>query len=300
MASEPVALIYNPAAGSRLQWRRPRVEEVAAALRANGASPQLLPTRGPGDGTRRGREAGGRFAVVAVFGGDGTVNEVINGLVAARSPARLLILPGGSVNVLARDLRIPLDPCRAAALLREGMERRLFLGRAGQRYFALMAGVGPDASIIRALGLGPLKRTLGPLAFFLEGLRHALFYRFPRLTVRSEAGTLHGHFLVVGKSPGYAGWFSLTPGADPGQVGFQVALCTSRCGLKYFYFLALALAGALPRSRDFVYFNASRLDVSADSPVCVQVDGELHDLLPTEFTCDGTSLRLLVPLPPRK
>lgn len=293
---EPLALVYNPAAGSRLRLRRHRTpEEVAAALRSNGGDPELLPTRGPRDGFARGEEAGRRFPLVAVLGGDGTLNEVLNGMVAANSTARVLLLPGGSANVLARDLRIPLDACRAAELLRTGVDRRLFLGRAGRRHFALMAGAGLDASIVWRLGQSRMKKQLGALAFVLEGLRHSVAYDFPRLTVLSDAREVTGYLAVVGNSPGYGGWFSVTPGADPGQPGFQVAVCTSARALKYFYFTGLALAGALPRSRDFIYFHTARLEIASDRPAYVQVDGEPHDQLPMEFLSDGTSLRFLAP-----
>ena len=288
-------MIYNPAAGGRLRLRRRSPQEVIAALRRYGGDPELLPTRGPQDGFVRGEEAGRRFPLVAVLGGDGTVNEVLNGLVAAGGTARLLVLPAGSVNVLARDLRIPLDSCRAAALLRDGVERRLFLGRAGKRYFALMAGAGVDASIVTRLGQRWLKRRLGPVGFLLEGIRHSVVYDFPRLTVACDAGQWSGYLAVVGNSPGYGGWFSVTPAADPGQPGFQVAVCTSARALQYFYFAGLALAGRLSRSRSFIYFHALRLQISSERPAHVQVDGEPHGSLPMEFASDGTSLRFLAP-----
>ena len=87
----------------------------------------------------------------------------------------------------------------------------------------------------------------------------------------------------------------MTPGADPGPPGFQVAVCTTARPLKYFYFAGLALAGSLPRSRDFLYFNATSLRISSDRLAHVQVDGEPHDPLPMEFSSDGTSLCFLVP-----
>jgi len=295
-ASIPVGLIYNTAAGTGPHWRaRPTPDAVALALREAGGEPEMLPTRGPGDGVARGREAAARFPVVAVLGGDGTVNEVINGVVAAGGNARLLILPGGSVNVLARDLRVPLDPRAAAGLLRHGAPRRLYLGRAGRRYFALMAGAGLDASIVRAVAAGGLKRHVGTLAFVLEGLRHSRGYAFPRLRVDSEAGAVEGYLAIVGNSPGYAGYFSVTPKADAGRPGFQVAVCTSRHALKYFYFTGLAFARRLGRSHDFVYLDTSRLRISSESPAWVQVDGEPHEALPMDFVAGGASLEFLAP-----
>ncbi len=293
---QELALVYNPTAGSRPRLRRRRtLEEVVAALKSSGGHPQLFPTCGAGDGLLRAQEAARAFPLVAVMGGDGTVNEVINGVVAADSGARLLLLPAGTVNVLARDLRIPLDPCRAAALLRDGLERRIFLGRAGRRYFALMASAGVDAAIVRRLAASRLKPALGPVAFILEGIRHSLAYRFPRLTVRADTQEVAGYLAVVGNSPGYGGWFSVTPGADPGQPGFQIAVCTSNFRLKYYYFLGLALTGALQRSRDFVYLRSSRVYIASELPVWVQLDGEPYDSLPMEFVSDGASLQFLVP-----
>lgn len=299
MSRQPLALIYNPTAGYLLR-RRTALDKVITLLRAQGGEPELMATRAPGDAFLLARDAGRRFPIVVVMGGDGTANQVINGLVASGCSPPVLLLPGGSVNVLARDLHIPLDPCAAAVLLRDGIERRIFLGRAAERYFAVMAGAGLDASIVQRLGHRGLKRHLGPLAFVLEGLRHAVFYPFPRLTVRTDTDEITGYMAVIGNSPGYAGWFSITPGADAGQPAFQVAVCRSSFALKYFYFLALALGGALQRSRDFVYLETTRLQITSDKPAYVQVDGELHATLPMEFVSDGTSLRFLVPAPPKR
>lgn len=312
-APEPVALIYNPNAGSRLTIRpRRSLAAVVDALRAHGGEVELFASRQAGDGFRRGEEAARRFPVVAVFGGDGTINEVLNGIVAGGCRSRVLILPGGSVNVFARDLGLPLDPCRAAALLRDGAPRRLFLGRAqpggtdgGQaesgvpaRYFALMAGAGIDASIVRALAGTRLKRILGYAGFVIEGLRHAVAYRFPRLTVRTQNRTVNGYLAVVGNAPGYGGWFSLTPNADPAQPGFEVTVITTRSVLKCLYLLGMAFTGSVLRCRDVVHFEASRVSISSDAPAWVQVDGESYEPLPMEFSIDGTSLDFLIPRAP--
>ncbi len=305
-------------AGSRPRVRpRRTVEQVAAALRSAGGEPQLFPTRGPGDGVARGEEAARQFSLVAAMGGDGTVNEVLNGVVAAGAGAQLLLLPAGTVNVLARDLGLPLDACRAAALLSQGAPRRVFLGRAeprfpdrggprfpgrgGPRYFALMASAGVDAAIVHRLAGARIKRAMGPFAYIVEGIRHTATYGFPRLTVRTEERELDGYMAVIGNGAGYGGWFSLTPGADTGRPGFQVAVCTSAFALKYYFFLGLALVRRIERSRDFVYLNSSRVSLSAETPVSVQLDGEPYGSLPMDFVSDGTSLEVLGPggpLPP--
>lgn len=293
---QPLAVVYNPTAGSLLRLRpRRRLSEIELALKASGGDPVFLPTRGPGDGVIRAREAAQTHSLVAALGGDGTINEVVNGVVASGRHTKILVLPGGSVNVLARDLGIPLDPCEAAQLVRDGAPRRVFLGRAGHRYFALMAGAGLDASIVRTLSGRRLKRTLGPLAFILEGIRHTFTYRFPPLVIHTGGRELRAYFAVVGKSPGYAGWFSVTPGADSSQPGFQVAAFTSRFPPKYFYMLGLALLRSLHRSGDVVYLDTRSLTITSELPAWVQLDGEVFEPLPIEFISDGSSLEFLVP-----
>ena len=298
-----VGLIYNPAAGSG--WsRRPGIEAVREALRAAGGEVETFPTRGPRDGFAQGRVAAAHAQVVAVYGGDGTVNETLNGVVEAGSAATVLLLPGGTVNVLARDLKIPLHPLRAAQLLATGAPRIIYLGRAtsknlpgGQRYFALMAGAGLDASVVYHMGFRRrAKKALGPWAFVAEGLRHAQRYPFPEIQVSADEGAaLRGYFAVVGNSPGYAGWFSLTPAADPGVPGFQAAVCTERRAWRYFYYLGLALAGRLERSRDFLFLPAAHVRMTASENVRVQMDGEYAGTLPMEFSSDGPTVRVLTP-----
>jgi diacylglycerol kinase (ATP) len=137
-----VVLLVNPVAG----MRRLPLEPIQAALRARGAAVEVALTTRPGDATTIARQAAAAGAdVLLACGGDGTVNEAVNGL--AGSQTALAVLPGGTVNVWAREVGIPLDPVRALQLLWEGQRRWIDLGRAGERYFLLMAGIGFDADV---------------------------------------------------------------------------------------------------------------------------------------------------------
>lgn len=302
-----VALVFNPAAGSR--WSsRASLESLRRAL----GEVELLPTRGPGDGFIQGRAAAEAAPVVAILGGDGTVHETLNGVVQAGAGSTVLLLPSGTANVLARDLKIPLDPLRAARLLKEGAPRAIHLGLAswpeapgrpaGRRYFALMAGAGLDASIVYRMGFRQrAKRAVGRWAFVVEGLRHARRYPFPEIQATIPQPPIpiprqwRAYFVVVGNSPGYAGWFSLTPDADPSAPGFQVALCTTNRVLRCFGCLGLALVGRLRRSRDFVFLPAERVLLASEEKVRVQMDGESAGFLPMEFWHDGTTVQVLTP-----
>ena len=143
---------------------------ILSALRGLGYDVEELETEAAGDasGLARGAVEAG-FDIVAVLGGDGTVNEAVNGLAGSDVP--LAIIPTGTVNVLAMELGIPLDPPDAVKLLGAAVEHVSWidLGRAGERYFGLMAGVGMDAAVVAALHPA-MKKALKEAAFAVQGL----------------------------------------------------------------------------------------------------------------------------------
>jgi len=290
-----LGLVYNPTAGSGR--RRAPLESVRAALEEAGAQVQLFPTRAAGDGTEQGRLAALAHPYVAVYGGDGSVNEVLNGVAASGQSPRVLLLPGGTMNVLCRDFGIPLDPVRAARLLGEGIPQSIYLGNANGRYFALMASAGLDASVVHYMNFrAGLKKGLGPWAFAWEALRHFWTYRFPPIeVVTSEGAEYLGYSVVVGKSKGYGGWFSITRDARATTPDFQVAVCVGRNRFAYFWYVLLALTGQLARSGDYRFFRTSRLQLRSAQPVRLQIDGDSAGDLPREFCVDGTTVQILCP-----
>src|SRR5262245_7385529 len=173
---ERAALIFNPAArGMQAQGGR-RVEQVLSVLAAEGLKVQATPTAGPGDATRLARDAvTSHCDVLIACGGDGTINEVIGGMAGSDVP--LLVIPGGTSNVLARELGLPRELSACVALLRKGVIRRVSLGRAGERFFILMAGIGVDAGVVAASS-SRLKRYAGEGAFWLAGFQQLARYHF--------------------------------------------------------------------------------------------------------------------------
>ena len=299
---QPLGLIYNPTAG---QGRfRPGIDKVLRALDDAGAHVELFATRLAGDGMEQGRLAAQVHETVAIYGGDGTVNEVLNGLIDSGRPPRVLLLPGGTMNVLCRELRIPLNANKAAALLTRGVPRRIHLGLAtsssGKRYFSLMAGAGLDAAVVHGMShFGLAKRLIGPLAFLLSGVEQMFRYRFPELEVELDDGRFSGRGLVVGKSKGYGGFFTITNRADPSQPIFEVALAERRGLIRHSCNLALAMVGLMKWSPNHRFFLTTHLKVTAVKRVPVQMDGdptgELGMESPMDFSIDGATVEVLVP-----
>src|SRR5262245_3060184 len=185
-------LIHNPNAGGGGEDRRKELDEARKILAVGGIEAELAETSGPGDATeialRAGRE--GRQLVIAC-GGDGTLNEVVNGLARQQNGDRvpLALLPGGTANVLAKELSLPWDIPRAAERLIVRTVREIALGLATPlddparaRYFLSVAGAGPDGRITCAVDL-ELKARMGIFAYWWQGAMEVLQYKFPRFRV---------------------------------------------------------------------------------------------------------------------
>ena len=214
-------VIHNPTAG---RGERRRLAAVLTALRKEAVQVELHATESAGDAERTARDCGPDIDVLVVAGGDGTINEAINGLMMReRSPA-LGIIPIGTTNVLSRDLRIPRQADALARLLADGRTRDIHVGRANGRYFSLMCGVGMDAHIVNRTSLR-LKKRIGKLAYVLQGLRElaaGLPRRYRVEIDRSEV--VEASSVIVAKSRFYGGEFQLAPQADLGKPELQVCL----------------------------------------------------------------------------
>ena len=288
------ALIYNPLAG-RLRWKRQRdLDRATHLLDAYGIRIVRIPTTGAGSATALAREqvAAGRDLIIAC-GGDGTINEVVNGMAGSRVP--LALLPAGTGNVLAKELGLPWDIWRAAEYIPAGEVRRIALGRAGERYFICMAGVGVDANTVYRLSV-QTKLSLGMLAYWIESFRQLLEYEFPLFSVRVEGQSFQAALLVVSRTKNYGGPVQLTRRADLFSDEFEVCLFQRRNRFLYLlYFLALQM-GLLERFRDVRFLRTRRVEAQpGNQRIQVQVDGELAGVLPMDFVIVPEALSLLVP-----
>jgi YegS/Rv2252/BmrU family lipid kinase len=193
-------LIHNPASGSNRHRREEQLRQIAEALSSLGHQVELVATTAPGSAAIQARDAARSGAeIVFACGGDGTVHEVIQGLASETSaPTTVLgIIPLGSANALARNLRLSLDPLKAALEEIHGRPRTIPLGKVaygGQvRYFAVMAGAGPDGALVYSL-LSARKSSLGRLAYYLHAARLFATIRFRAFEIEyTDAATGDAH-----------------------------------------------------------------------------------------------------------
>ena len=287
-------MIYNPAAGSRsLEARRGPALEI---LREQAETVDALPTEGPGSATALARKACARGAdLVLALGGDGTVNEVINGL--AHTPVPLAVLPAGTANVLARELEIPLDPVRAAAML-PGLEpRRIALGRlstaAASRYFLLMCGAGLDARIVYTLNLR-LKSYVGILSYWMAGLRQ-IGRRWETFDAEIDSQRQPCTFVLAARASRYGGGLRIARRAHLLAEEMDVVLIETRSSLRYLLYLAGAATGSLDRFSGVSLRRSRRVRMEGPASVHLQVDGEYAGRLPATVETAPDALTLLMP-----
>ena len=287
-------VIWNPhSGGGGFKRDEPLVVE---ALRGLGYEVEERPTQGPGDAKRLAREGVAEgFDIVCALGGDGTVNETINGLAGSGVP--LAIIPTGTVNVLAMELGIPLDPPDAVRLLDSGTLSWIDLGLAGDRYFALMAGVGMDAAVVASLN-PVMKKALKEAAFAVQGLATYLTKDEPLIRVTCAERTVEGYFAVFGNASNYGGGFGITPLADMRDGLLDVCVLKDKSLLSTVWYWTAALINAHIKHPKVEYFRTEAAQVATvepDKEVLVQTDGEMAGKLPLTCSVVPRALRVVVP-----
>ena len=284
---QDTVVILNPAANSERARRwRSRVEKLTGDA-------VLCATSQTGEAESIARQAvRDGYAKIVAAGGDGTINEVVNGL--AGTDAALGLLPMGTMNVFANELGLPatnLDECWR--VICAGRTRTIDLPNANGKYFVQLAGVGLDAQAVKETSLA-FRRSFGPLSYIISAA-HIASRPPPRLTIESaDIVTPEGSFVLVGNGRLYGGPFPFFKHAviDDGLLDVIVF---KRLGyLEIIKYLQDVVFSSDIRVPEIEYFQTRRLRVESDQSVPVELDGELVGNCPVEFSLFERSLRVLV------
>ena len=284
-------LIINPVSGG---YSELRLRKVTVALEAGGLAPEILLTKSDADATLFARricqEREEPFLIAG--GGDGTVNGVINGLVPER--AMLAVLPLGTANVLAKELRIHSLEDAVSRIVR-GVTRPLTIGllEAGEvrRRFVLMAGIGLDGIIVQGVRESE-KRVLGKGAYILSAARHLCNWEEERLEVMADGRRFDCHSVVACNAARYGGGFILAPDAGLFTPEFQVVCMTGYTRSAYLGLALSVISGRVGKSSYITPITARELLISGNK--AVQVDGDYCCDAPVRITARGGFARLVV------
>lgn len=288
----PLPLIFNPAArGGRS--RVPR-KALAAVAEARGYALELWPTRAPGHAQElaaQARELG--LPAVAVWGGDGTYNEVARGL--CNGETAMLPLPGGTTSVLVYELGLPRDPVAALQRQLGGVPKKLHLGRTDRgQVFLLMLSAGPDSLILYNLPWF-LKRYAGKAGITLQAVAEFLRADLPAFEVRCNGAVLSAGWCIVGNARFYGGPFPATPGADPFRPGLEAVVQTRRGRLSAIPFFFAIPFGRHLRQKGVVRFAALEVSLSGEGRIPYQLDGDPAGFLPVTARASTDSVPVWLP-----
>lgn len=309
------ALIYNPASGSEHKLRLSKVGAAAAVLRAAGVETSLVATQAAGSGGGQAREAiaAGHDAVFAC-GGDGTVLDVLQGMVESGGDVPLGLVPLGTGNVLAYDLGIPNDPAKAIETQLGFRPRRIAAGRveyrdkkSGEqrvRYFTVMCGVGADAEMIYRVSAAS-KSKLGILAYHVETFRTALLHPYQKMRVeyvesgRGERKTIEAFAVAavrVTTFPGLMGKFAAEAELKRDDLRIILTLTRNRIWhVAYFLKILAGQSGPVPGMELVHASEISCVPIGGKARrVYAEADGEFLGILPVKISAVPGAFTLLM------
>jgi diacylglycerol kinase (ATP) len=275
------------------------LDQAHAALASAGYEVELRPTTGP----RMASEMAARAAdeapdLVIAAGGDGTINEVMEGMVGSDVP--LGILPAGTANVLAAEIGLGTNLQKAAARLSECLPCRISVGRisvAGEapRHFLLMAGAGLDAHIVYHLDAA-LKSKTGKFAYWVGGMK-VIGRDLPEFRVSVDGRTYECSFALVSKVRNYGGDLQIACTTSLLDDCFEVVLFEGSSSYQYLKYLAGVATRRLEGMRGVTVLRTTRLELSSpeDSRIYVQIDGEFAGRLPATIEMAPDAITLLLP-----
>lgn len=291
-------VIFNPTArGNKARHFRAHLDDFAPGL-------ALKPTQAPGDGRRLATEAVGEgFDTIVAAGGDGTLNEVLNGIADAPdgfARARLGVLPLGTVNVFARELGLPLGLRAAWQTILHGRDRTIDAafaeftapnGSRQRRYFAQMAGAGLDALAISLVDW-ELKKRIAQFAYVVAGFK-ALRAPQPHLTVEANGQCVTGELVLVGNGRFYGGSLSVFPGAKLDDGLLDVCVFPKVSLSLVARYAAGFVTGRPLVPREVKMLRVPRAKISSETKVIFEVEGDLCGALPVEFGVRPRALRVV-------
>jgi YegS/Rv2252/BmrU family lipid kinase len=309
-----VALLFNPNSGGRASRRQAEVESVVTLLREANVQSTLVLCDSSAEAEHQAQRAGDNGCdTVFACGGDGTIHSVIQGL--ANSSVALAILPMGTANALAHDLRIPMRLKGAARAALQGVSRRVALGKinfrdleghSASRYFVVAAGAGVDAHLFYKLHTGT-KRRMGMAAYYAKAWHLWFSYPMTRFAVDFvESGSSQQRHaevteLMAIRIRNFGGVLrELAPGASLDRDDMRVVFCRTASRWSYLLYVTRGLLGLNWKVRGIDLASSDRvscqyLPEKSGTKIYVETDGELVGTLPAEITVVPDSLTILAP-----
>lgn len=288
-------LIYNPTSGRELMKRN--LPYILERLEGAGYETSCHATKGVGDATTSARNAVQRgFDLVIAAGGDGTINEVVNGMAEQPHRPELAIIPMGTTNDFARAINMPKDIEKICDILCEGYEVPMDIGKVNHQYFINIAGGGKLTELTYEVP-SRLKTMLGQLAYYMKGIEMLPSIRPTHVRIEYDGNFLEEDIMLffVTNTNSVAGFEKIAPDASYNDGMFDLVVLR-KCNLAEFIRLArLALKGGHIKDPKVLYTKAAYVKVDNEEKMQLNLDGEYGGLLPGIFSSLPHHFQLIVP-----
>lgn len=296
MGMKRARIIYNPTSGREIFKKN--LPDVLEKLEIAGYETSCHATTGAGDATEAARIAvERRYDLVVAAGGDGTINEVVNGIAEQEFRPKLGVIPVGTTNDFARALHIPRDILKAADVIANGETIPVDIGRINDKYFINIAGGGRLTELTYEVP-SKLKTMIGQLAYYLKGIEMLPSIRASDLKIEYDGKLFEGEAMMflVGLTNSVGGFEKLAPDSSVNDGLFSLLILKKVNLAEFIRVATLALRGEHVNDSNVIYTQANRIKVTSEEKVQLNLDGEFGGLLPAEFVNLYRHLEVFVPL----
>ena len=276
-------IIYNPTSGRELFKKE--LPDVLKRLEQAGYETSAHATTGVGDATVAARIAVERkYDVVIAAGGDGTINEVINGIAEQKHRPKLGVIPVGTTNDFARALNIPRNIQKAVSVIVDNHSKLLDIGRVNDQYFINIAGGGKLTELTYEVP-SKLKTILGQLAYYLKGIEMLPSLRPTKVQIEYDGKWFEDEIMLflVSNTNSVGGFEKLAPNAEMDDGLFDLLILRKANLAEFVRVASMALRGAHLEDSLIFYTRANRIKVHTEEKMQLNIDGEYGGLLPGEF-----------------
>ncbi|RLQ93766.1 diacylglycerol kinase [Falsibacillus albus] len=289
-------IIYNPTSGREIFKKS--LAEVLMKLEVAGYETSCHATTCEGDASNAARIAVERkYDLVIAAGGDGTINEVVNGLAEQDFRPKLGIIPVGTTNDFARALHIPRDIMAATDIIVKGDTIPVDIGRMNDRYFINIAGGGRLTELTYEVP-SKLKTMLGQLAYYLKGMEMLPSIRATEVSIEYDGKIFEGEVMLflVGLTNSVGGFEKLAPDASINDGLFSLLVLKKTNLAEFIRIASMALRGDHVKDPNVIYTQANHIKVRSKEKMQLNIDGEFGGVLPAEFENLYRHLEVFVPI----
>ena len=294
--AKPVHLIINPRSG--YGGKKLLVNALRAEMRAVGVDMVEHRTTGPLDATEYARGIVGEAEAVIVWGGDGTVNEVVNALAGTDVP--IVVCPAGTENLLANELRMPSDPRKIVNIYRTGQVVECDVGCINGRNFLLIIGVGFDGEVVRRVS-AVRSGHISHLSYFWPIWRTFWEHDFPKMRITADGEDIFDDYglAFIGNISRYAVGLRICRDAQFDDGLLDLAVFSCRQQTRLLWHAAWTLLRRHPLKGNCIYRQFRNLRIETDQPVESEVDGDMGPYTPLDVSVTPDRVKLIVPPPGR-